>query len=250
MKRYQVWLDGRNLHDIDPAIRVIDVKEHVPACRLDVLPRAMGDGQHVTRRSRDALSVTVSFVIREYAPQRRKAILQEILVWAQGSVLQLGDRPGQQLTVEADALPSLQSALKWTEACAVTFTARNIPYWEASFPAESTTAVLEPQGNVPCCPLDIRWTSQQTGNITLAIETPLSRMVFSDMPVSVGQTFVVFHTAGLLAATVAGQDALPFRTPESSDDLLIPCGTGSTVTITVDGTPAAGYTLSARGRWL
>lgn len=250
MKRYQVWLDGKSLNDIDPAVRVIDIREHAPASRLEALPRAMGDGMHVTRHSRDALSVTVSFVIREYQPTLRKTIMQKIRAWAQGHVLQISDRPGQRLTVKADQLPSLGSALKWTDTCSVTFTARDMPYWEEAFPTENAASSLTVPGDAPFCPLDLRWTCRHSGAVTLVIETPLSRIVFIELQVSPGQELVISHPQGIFAAALNSQDILPCRTPASSDDLLVPCGCESTVSVYVDDQAAQGVILSARGRWL
>jgi len=251
MKRYQVWLDGQSLHNIDPSIRILDVQEHTPATRLDAVPRAMGDGLHATHSHREALRVTVTFVIREPKPLRRKSTMQKIRAWAQaGGMMQLNDRAGQRLSVEAEALPSIQSALKWTEPCTVTFIARAVPYWEESFPVETTATALTPPGDAPTCPVDLRWTSQHSGAITLSVETPLSRVVFSGMPVSPGQELLIAHLQGVLVATLDGQDVLSYRTPESSDDLLITCGRRNSISVTVDGEAATGYTLSARGRWL
>jgi len=253
MTRYQVWLDGLGLQDVHPAIRVLDVQEETPSRQFTTASRALGDGQFVTRRSRNSLSITVRFAIREYSPARRKAIMQDIRAWAQGRWLSLGDRPGQRLLVEAETLPAVQSALKWTDACSVSFIACASPYWEEAIPvpAGQASPVITPPGDAPCCPLDLRWKCGSTsGKITLSVTTPLSSIVFSDLPINTGQELIISHENGFLSATVNGADVLACRTPQSSDDLLLNCRKANAVTVSVTGASTGDYTLSARGRWL
>ena len=252
MNRFQVWLDGKSLHSIDPSIRIVDVKEHVPVTRTAAASTALGDGQHVTQRTRESLSVTISFVIREYTPCRRKAIMQNIRAWAQGTTMQLNDRIGMRLTVAVESLPTVLSSMKWTDTCTMTFTASEVPYWEESFAATATAASpnITPPGDVPTCPADFTWTADADGPVTLVIQTPLSSITFADLPVTTGQTLTLGHVNGLLTAALDGADVLAFRTPASSDDLLLNCGRRNRTSVTVNGVAAAAYTISARGRWL
>lgn len=253
MTRYNVWLDQLGLQDIDPAIYITDVQEQPSSQLFTTAARAGGDGLFLTRRARQSLSVTVCFAIRETRPERRQAILQKVRAWAQqGSYLSTSDRPHQRLRVEPEVLPALQSALKWTEALSLTFTAYTAPYWEEDVPATATSAhpMLTLPGDAASAPLDLRWPCTATETGTLTITTPMSGITFQDVPLAAGQELIISHESGWLTATLGGVDVLPFRTPDSSDDLLLPCGQTSTVSFTLNGAAAEGCTFSARGRWL
>lgn len=251
MTRFQVWLNGMSLQDVDPSIRITDVQELAPNQLTVTASRAGGDGLRLLHRTRQSLSVTVRFTIREYSPARRKAALTAVLAWArQGGWLTLGDRPGQRLHVAADTLPYLESALGWTKELFLGFTAYESPYWEENastlFPAGRK--VLLP-GNAPSAPADFRWIVPG-GSVDLRIETPLSCIHLDGLSTVSGQTLALTHTAGLPVITLDGKDMLAWRTPDSSDDLLLPCGEASTVAVSCNGAAVDDCTVTARGRWL
>lgn len=250
MTRYKVWLDQQGLQDLDPAICIIDLQEQPPSQLLSTAARAQGDGVFLARRARQSLSVTVRFAIREPHPARRQAILHKVRTWAQGSYLTTSDRPQQRLKVQAESLPTLQSALKWTDALSITFTAYETPFWEDAQPTASATSTLYLPGDAPSAPVDVRWLCAADAPDEVTIATPLSRLTFCGLPLHAGQELVISHESGTLTATIDGADVLPHRTPESSDDLLLPCGQTSTVTLTADGAAASSCIFSARGRWL
>ena len=250
MTRYKVWLDQQGLQDLDPAIHIIDLQEQPPSQLLSTAARAQGDCVFLARRTRQSLSVTVRFAIREPRPARRQAILQKVRTWAQGSYLSTGDRPQQRLKVQAENLPTLSSALQWTDALSITFTAYEAPFWEDAQPTTSATSTLYLPGDAPAAPVDMRWVCSSNTPAEVTIATPLSSITFRDLPLKAGQELVISHESGVLTATIDGADVLPSRTPESSDDLLLPCGQTSTVTVTADGVEASGCIFSARGRWL
>lgn len=244
MSRYDVWLNGRALHGLDPCLCITDMQELPPQQLLTTAARALGDGVHVLRQARQRLSVEVRFVIRAYAPARRKAVLQLVQAWAgSGGVLTLGDRPGQQLKVIVQELPQLQSALRWTEELSLTFTACQCPYWEQRIPTQFTPGAVTLPGNGPNAPVDFQWTSPG-GVASFRAETPLSRLVL-ELPTTTGQVLTLTHQAGVPVMALDGVDVLPYRTPDSSDDLLLPCGCASTISVT-----EGDCTLWARGRWL
>lgn len=244
MFRHQVWLNGQALHRIDPAICITDVQELPPKQLLTTAARAAGDGLYMLRQARQSLSVEVRLVIREYAVEKRKALLQAVQAWvAAGGALALGDRPGQQLNVFLQEPPCLQSALRWTEEIALRFTACQSPYWEQASPTCFSPGEITLPGNGPAAPVDLCWTAPG-GQVTFCAETPITRLSLN-LSTAKGQQLVLAHRAGVPVITLSGQDVLSFRTPDSSDDLLLPCGTPSTVSIT-----QGECTLSARGRWL
>lgn len=252
MTRYRVWLDDLGLQDIDPSIYIIDVQEHAPHQGLTTAAKAAGDGLHVLHRSRESLSVELRFTIREQRPARRSAILQRVKAWArQGGSLAVGHRPGLRLMVGPGQLSNF-SSLRWTETLTLTFTAYHVPYWEDAHPTQATAspATLFLPGDAPAAPVDLRWRSSLSGLLTLTITTSLSNITLRDVSVTAEQELLISHDTGVLTATLDGVDILPLRTPESSDDLLLPCGKTSTVTVTANNEAVQGCTLIARGRWL
>lgn len=251
MTRFQVWLNGISLQDVAPSIRITDVRELAPDQRIATAARASGDGMRLLHRARQSLSVAVDFTIREYSPARRKAALAAVLGWAsQGGWLTLGDRPGQRLHVTAESLPHMESALGWTEELSLGFTAYESPYWEEIAPTRFPAGrkILLP-GNAPTAPADFLWTAPG-GSISLRIETPLSCMLLDGLPTVSGQQLALTHAAGVPVITLDGQDVLAYRTPDSSDDLLLPCGEASTVAVFCNGVSVGDCTVTARGRWL
>lgn len=252
MTRFRIWLDGLGLQDIDPSIRIIDVQEHTPQQAQTTAAKAAGDGLHVLHRRRESLSVEIRFAIRDQHPDRRSAILQKVKAWAsQGGSLSVSHRPGLRLMVIPGQLSNF-SSLRWTENLALTFTACHVPYWEDAHPTQATVspAALFLPGDAPAAPMDLRWRSSLSGQLALTITTPLSSITFRNVQVTADQELLISHDAGVLTATLDGTDLLPHRTPESSDDLLLPCGQTSTVSVTANGEAVQGCTLIARGRWL
>lgn len=251
MTQYQVWLNGLSLQDVDPSIRITDVQELAPSQLTATTAMAMGDGLRLLRRNRQSMSVAVCLIIREYSMSRRKAALAAVLAWArQGGWLSLGDRPGQRLNVIADALPSLTSALRWTEILTLRFTAYEAPFWEEAAP----TCILPGRkvhlpGNGPAAPVDFCWETPG-GNVSLCIQTPLSRIHLDSLPTSPGQQLGMAHMGGVPIITLDGKDMLVYRTADSSDDLLLASGETSIVEATANGAPIQNITLMARGRWL
>ena len=252
MTRFRIWLDGFGLQDIDPSIHIIDVQEHTPQQALTTAAKAAGDGLHVLHRCRESLSVEIRFAIREQHPARRSAILQKIKAWArQGGSLSAGHRPDLRLMVIPGQLSNF-SSLRWTEPLALIFTACHVPYWEDAHPTQAiaSPASLYLPGDTPAAPMDLCWRSSRSGQLTLTITTPLSSITFRDVQFTAKQELLISHDAGVLTATLDDTDLLPHRTPESSDDLLLPCGQTSTVSVTANGEAVQGCTLIARGRWL
>lgn len=252
MTRNNVWLDGLSLQAIDPAIFITDVQEHEPEQQVITAARAAGEGQHLLRQTRQCLSVTIRFAIREQHVARRSAVLQKVKAWCrQGGFLSISQRPGLRLCVSPGRLNTL-SALRWTEELTLTFTAHHTPWWEEAFPTQITLpkSSLNLPGDASSAPMDLRWVCSFSGTVDLCVSTPLSAITFSGLSITKKQELLLTHREGVLVATLDGTDILPYRTPESSDDLLLVCGDTNAVAVTVNGETAAGCILSARGRWL
>lgn len=242
LTRYGVWLDHLALHDIDPTICITDIQEQPGASNVVTHPRAAGHGLFVTRRSRESLSVVVRFAVREYDVTRRKAIVQRITAWAKaGRYLSVNDRPGQVLCVEVDELPTITSALKWTQDMAITFTAYALPFWRDEYPTILTTSgedfMLVP-GDADSAQVDAS-IRPDGDSVTISVgDTSITlEGISNDVEISHGDD-------GILRITSGGESIFAKRTPQSSDDLLAVPGRANAVSIT-GGTA----TVRVRGCW-
>lgn len=254
--RYDVYMDGLPLDAIDPDIYVTDVQETPASYDATTLQRANGDGLRVLRRLRESLQVRVAFMVRETDVGRRRDIVQRVDAWAMGGkYLSLGDRPGQRLRVMCETLPGITSALKWTQELSMTFTAYAMPYWEADTPMRAVfsgtggTAVIRNAGTAPCfLEAEISNTSGDTLS-GVALEADGHAMGFSGLALGAGKTLKLFYDDNwLLRAEVDGASVLNRRTADSVDDLMLPPGKTTTVTIAAD--KAVSVTLKARSLWL
>lgn len=242
MTRYSAWLDNIPMHDLDPSIYILDIKESAPSSSISTAQYRKPYGSIVLERRRDSLSVTISFEIHEYDPARRKDVMQKIHAWARnGGALSISDRPAQVLMVELDTPPVVESARKWTDSISITFTAYAFPYWMDAVPL-----VFDGDG---------KYFIPGTANVA-----PVNAEIVDcseDLSVTVGDTTIVLN--GLregctvkighdedfhLVITEDDNSALAKRTAKSADDLIaVP---GETVRfVTIGGSP----TFSVRGVW-
>lgn len=240
--RYGVWLDGLALQDIDPTIYVLDIQEQEPQVEVLTAARAGGDGLRVSKRTRQSLAVVVSFAIREYDTARRMAVLQKVRAWAAaGKYLSTSDRPGQRLRVEVDKPPILGSAMQWTQAIAMTFTAYAYPYWEDDLPAvlRGSGSLFVP-GDGPRAYVDVT-ISNVPGTLTVTVGgTSMTLQGLTE-----GGTVEITHEEGLVRILEDGASVMAMRTPESSDNLEAVPGTSNAMQAS-GGTPV----FSVRGVWL
>ena len=254
--RYDVYMDNMPLSAVDPAIYVTDVQETQPAYDTTAMARARGDGARVTRRVRDSLQVRVYFAVRETDIDRRRDIIQRAAAWAMGGrYLSIGDRPGQRLRVVCDTLPSVTSALRWTQDLIMVFTAYAMPYWEAdtpiraSFTGTSGTATIRQAGTAPCF-LEAEISNTSGATLTsLSLTADGQKMAFEGLSLGAGKTLKIYYDENwILRAEVDGASVLAQRTADSADDLVLQPGKSTTVTIAASH--AVSVTLKARGLWL
>lgn len=244
MSRYGVWLDSLPLNEIDENIIITDIQEEPAETDAATYPRGYGDGIFFGRRSRRSLSVVVRFVVYEYNVTRRKTIMQKIVSWAKGGkYLTINDRPGQRLRVEVDSLPTITSALKWTQELSITFTAYAVPYWEeeAATVVNATNAAIysaEIPGDADRAMVDA---IVQASNTTVTVKVNKTTISLKDVS---GTVEITHGDDGILRILSNDENILSKRTPESSDDLIaIP---GQTNEFSVSGGTAI---FSVRGVW-
>ncbi len=249
--RFSCALNGVTPESIDPTLRVTDLTELPPKCRIVTAPTGK-HGLRLLRRVRESLTVRIFFIIPEYDPARRRALAAKLHAWGEnGGLLTVSDRPGQQLRVVCDTLPML-SALCWSDEIRMEFTAYTDPFWEF---AEATRAEITDAGTLTLpgsaveCPASV--TATNLGNeplTTITLTCGDTQMTFEDLALAPGETLILQMADGLLEAAAADVSILMCRTPESSDLLLAMGGTENAVSVQADQPVQAAF--KARGRLL
>ena len=259
--RYALWLNNQGLHDLDERIIITDVQESAPRMRTVTAANAHYDGQRVTRRTRQSLSLTVSFLIREYDTARRKHLCSTVCAWANtGGWLTISDRPGQRLRVCCETLPAVSSSLRWTEPLTITFTAWEMPFWQDESPVrtflsvsagKAASAVIRPHGDAPCTFLEGSFTNTGTANVSSLTIAAGSSVFHLNDPALIppGATLTIGYDDNLLLYIRTGDASmLHARSADSSDDLTLTPGRPCAVSIT--GSQNLSVTLQARGLYL
>lgn len=259
--RYAIALNGVGLQDLDARILVTDIQESAPRVQRTTVANARYDGLRLIRQSRQSLSVTVTFLLREYDTARRKALCSDVCAWAaSGGWLTVSDRPGQRLRVHADGLPAVTSALRWTDPLTLTLTALEQPYWQDAcptalhkdIPAETlTTLSLLPMGNAPHCPLTctlVNHGSSAATTLTLNAGDTVFRLADPALIAVNGTLAIDYDDQGMLRIRSGSTSMLHARSADSSDDLLLTPGHSGSVSILCDQPLTA--TLHTRGMYL
>lgn len=247
--RYSASLDGKQLHEIDASIIILDIVEAAPRMNVTVLNRING-GQMLTGRTRKSLTVSITFEVHEYDTVKRKAVFQKIASWAEnGKYLSVSDRPGQRLRIVPDAAPVATSALKWTKAETVSFTAYASPYWEAAAPvlqeAAGTTGEIAftPDFTADKSYMTFELVNNGASDLgSVSVTANDTFMHFTGLDIAPGETFsVTYDDDGHLLLPVAR------RTPDSSDELVVYGGRENAVSFVCDQPVTIRF--SVRGRY-
>nr|MBR4280922.1 hypothetical protein [Clostridia bacterium] len=249
--RFSCALNGVTPESLDPAIRVTDLTELAPRCRVETLP-AGRCGLRLLQRVRESLTVRVHLRIAEYDPARRRTLMAQLHAWAEGGgVLTTSDRPDQQLTVDYAALPAL-SALTWSDELSVDLTACAVPFWESqeqTSAATSGASSLALPGTAPDCPVGVAVTNNGTSALTtLTLTCGETQMTFSGLQLPASGIFTLHIADGLLRVDAAGESVLMHRSADSSDFLLADGGKATPVSVHADQPVSAVF--SGRGRLL
>lgn len=220
--RYEAFVDKIPLSSIASEIYILDIQEKEAKVSIDTGQNVWSDGLFVMRKQRESLSVILKVAIRAYSPERRQAVLEAMHLWANGEYLSLSTRPLKRLRVTVDAMPTVQSALKWTDAIQITFIAREEPFWEDEeetaclLVGESGSCSMIPVGTVNKSMLcfEVENTGGDTLD-TLSVSTGGKTMSFSNLGVSSGESVSMRYENGVQILPVEK------RTPESADDLFV-----------------------------
>ena len=223
-------LNGTTLRDLDARIHLLDVEELAPAVRTVTASR-IGGGLHLLRRQREQLSLRVRFLIEEYDIAARHQLLHLVAAWAEaGGVLTLHEDGKRVLRVVEQALRVMWPGL---ETLSLVFTAFSCPYWEdaaeTSFlmpnTSDAPSKLLAVPGDAPETPLNLLIRNIGDAAITALTISAAGKISFQGLTLAPGAAIRIHHNAGVFAAEMVSDDStvsiLPYRTPESADDLLL-----------------------------
>ena len=216
-------------------------------------------GLHLLRRQREQLSLRVRFLIEEYDIAARHQLLHLVAAWAEaGGVLTLHEDGKRVLRVVCTQYPTM-STLNWLETLSLVFTAFSCPYWEdaaeTSFlmpnTSDAPSKLLAVPGDAPETPLNLLIRNIGDTAITTLTISAAGKISFQGLTLAPGAAIRIHHNAGVFAAEMVSDDStvsiLPYRTPDSADDLLLRPGVLNE--IRVEASAAAFVSGRCKGRY-
>lgn len=248
--RYSAWMDGQGLQDIDGAIVITDIREVMPETRMVTAERAFS-GTCFLRSVRASLSVAIRFMIRERDTVRRREVLRRVRRWAHDGYLSISDRPGERLYVTCERPAALSSALKWTDELEMTFTAFDVPFWEAETPSKTHGSgmyiylTLSVRGDVES-QLDAVIVAQSAcADMTIIVGG--QAFYFFGLPLDANDTMTISHDVrGRLSIKKGDASLMTYRSGNSSDDIMLSPGANA---ISFAATAPCTATFTTRGRF-
>lgn len=249
--RYEAWMNGAALSEIDGDIMVTDIREKAPTMKPVTIAKGWADGTRLAGNFRQSLSVAIRFCIRAYATEKRKDACSRVREWAREGWLEISDRPEQRLYVVCSTPPNIDSALRWTDTVEMVLTAYEVPWWEATAPNKATysgkngNTTLSVVGQAEA-PLDMSVTA--TSTITRVKVSANGKTITVDgLNVEAGKRLEMSHQKnGLLSIKADGVSVLGKRTAMSADDLMVKPGAN---TIAFEANTECTAVFTARGRF-
>lgn len=254
-RHVDAWMDGVRLADLG-AILIQDVNEPTADQEITYGNRPGRAGRDVLVNKRRLLRVSIEIAIRElFDLKKRTAILQAVAGWANGSILELSNHPGQRLHVQQKAAPSLGKVRDYTTVMDIDFEASVIPFWEETVPVtfsssgETGSGQLQIPGTVDQVPIEFTFTPSGTLTaltVSVASGGVTQQIQLTGMSVT-GAVSFGRDADDRLTIMNGSTSLMRYRTQTSADDLLIPCGTA---TVSFNANVSGTCVFSARGRWL
>ena len=250
--RYEAYMDGTALSSLDSSIYILNIQYGGVKKNIRTSKVAGRAGARITKQETESNSVTILFEIHEYDIADRQEVCQSICKWADGSVLTVNDRTGQQLSVVCEQYPAV-SAKDWTEQLSVTFTAYNPPYWQdstvTSFSLTGTEASTTQSisGNAPETLVSVKVTASESVN-ALIVSSGSKIISLSNIGALAGdKIYIEYDSNNILYIRKNSTSILDKRSATSSDDISVPCGGSSSFYMAADGSVTAEF--SYRGWW-
>ena len=254
-RHVDAWMDGVRLADLG-AILIQNVNEPTADQEITYGNRPGRAGRDVLVNKRRLLRVSIEIAIRElFDLKKRTAILQAVAGWANGSILELSNHPGQRLHVQQKAAPALGKVRDYTTIMDIDFEASVIPFWEEILPVTLSrsgatgSGQLQIPGTVDEVPIELTFTP--SGTLTALTVSVASGGVTQQIQLTglsvTGAVSFGRDADDRLTIMNGSTSLMRYRTQESADDLLIPCGKA---TVSFSANVSGTGVFSAKGRWL
>lgn len=249
--KFDCALGGVSLSSVHDGICILDIREDSPRMQMHLAPLP-GDGQQLLSRRRESLTVHISFALHVEDAALRSQLLSTVNHWAEkGGVFTASHRPGKRLHVIASSFPHY-AAGDWTQTLTLSLTTTFCPYWEDEAAVQgsgSSPFTLLVPGTAAAAPVNAVIINTGTEALTrLTLRCGDTQLFFEGLSLAPNGIFTFMYTEGVPTAWVSSVNALTYRTAQSSDDLLAPCGKSCTAYASGDQPVQA--TFSARGRYL
>lgn len=253
--RYRISVGGKYLDAIDSRIVTTDIQHSAPEFARTVDVPGGSDGGVITRTYREKASVSVTFMLRIYSITERDEVMQEIKTWAKaGGTLLTNDRSGKRLyNVVCDQFPEVTSVRNWLDPITIVFSAYRVPYWQDSTVTTVTLSGTNASGKMTVpgnasqayvsatitAKAAVTWFEIKTGSTTIKITANIAK----DDVVEIS-----YGTSHEITIKNGKTSLLSGRSPESADNLLLPCGKESSISIKADKKVSCQF--KARGVWI
>lgn len=253
ISRYEAVLNNIALSSLSSDILILDVQYLTPEVRTDTLTLAKREGARVYRQYIAGSSVTIQFEIHAYGIANRQSILGDVVRWAKnGGLLEINDRPNQQLRCVCNTYPSIASVRNWTDPLSITFSAYELPFWFEKNPVTLTltgtgsSGDLFVPGNIDKALVEADITANATlSSVSLTVNG--QTMSLTGLSVASGSTIVLSYDQNMIQSIKVGNISLiPNRS--GVDDLLAKCG--ETNIMSVSASASVTVVFKVKGVWL
>lgn len=252
ISRYHATLNGVGLDAISPKIYIQDISYLPPGHQRATFSVARRDGGRILNRYKEKAGCTITFVIREYNPNKRQSICQSVCAWARdGGVLKTSDRQGQQLNCVCETLPYIASAHKWTDPLSITFSAYVLPYWQddiqtiASATGTRGSKNIFVPGSAPEAYLSARIVAG-SALTWLSLSTATTGITLNNLSLPAGGTILIDYDENMVQRIRQGNTSILGKRV-GDDDLIVTCGKVNTFAYDCSGSMTV--TMMVRGLW-
>lgn len=252
ISRYSVSLNGVDLASLDDNLLIMDISDSDPGYNHETFTRGNRQGARVYKNYKEKAGVEITFALRHYDIAARQEACQRVIQWARdGGVLRTNDRPGQFLRCICESLPSVASALKWTDSLRISFAAYEVPYWQSeeytsvSMTGKAGSGSITIPGSAPQTMMEVSITANATLN-SITLQVGSTTMKLTGMGISKDKVITISYTEDEILRIMVNKTSL-LNKRTGSDDLIAACGKPVNVFFTADAN--CSVTFSARGRW-
>ena len=250
--RFTVLLNDVSLDSLNDDLVITDISYPASTAEVSVAQFAGREGGYITDRRKAQTTAVISFELHVYGTRARQEACQEVISWAKnGGKLQTSDRPDQYLQCVCTKLPSVESALRWTDALTVEFTAYAVPYWQSVFPSKTALSGAEDSGVVfvpgnAKTRADVKITASAAVT-QLTVGFGSSVITLTGLTAGQGDVITVSHDDNGIPSIRQGTvSILSKRTAGSADDLVDECGN---IPVTVSASAPVTAEFTVKGVW-